>query len=83
MSVVVQRNKLSQSYLFTSNLNIYFRVMGPAVHRLLEQFGLDAKEVPPSGPKGNLLKGDILNLVTQKGLQPKPPKQGNFITNVK
>ncbi|KAF4520780.1 hypothetical protein B566_EDAN011432 [Ephemera danica] len=50
-------------------------VVGPAVHRLLEQFGLAAKDVPHSGPKGNILKGDIINLVAQKGLQPQPPQK--------
>ncbi|XP_059482904.1 pyruvate dehydrogenase protein X component, mitochondrial-like [Neocloeon triangulifer] len=49
-------------------------IQGPAVHRLLQQFGLDASDVPATGPKGNLLKGDILNLVNQKGLKPKPPQ---------
>ncbi|XP_065344691.1 pyruvate dehydrogenase protein X component, mitochondrial-like [Cloeon dipterum] len=47
---------------------------GPAVHRLLEQFGLSSSDVPATGPKGNLLKGDILNLVNQKGLKPKAPQ---------
>jgi len=51
-------------------------VTGPAVHRLLEQFGLSPADVPATGPKGNLLKGDILNLVNQKGLQPKALKPG-------
>jgi pyruvate/2-oxoglutarate dehydrogenase complex dihydrolipoamide acyltransferase (E2) component len=58
------------------------RVTGPAVHRLLEQFGLNASDVPATGPKGNLLKGDILNMVNQKGLQPKQPKSGTKINLV-
>lgn len=59
-----------------------FRVTGPAVHRLLEQFGLTAADVPATGPKGNLLKGDILNVISQKGLQPKPPKSGTVYNSV-
>lgn len=62
---------------------MFVRVTGPAVHRLLEQFGLNASDVPATGPKGNLLKGDILNIVSQKGLQPKAPKSGKLISQCK
>jgi hypothetical protein len=68
---------LTQEHNFYSTV-FNCSVTGPAVHRLLEQFGLSASEVPATGPKGNLLKGDILNLVNQKGLQPKAPKSGNL-----
>ncbi|XP_046394055.1 pyruvate dehydrogenase protein X component, mitochondrial-like [Ischnura elegans] len=47
--------------------------IGPAVRGLLELFGLKASEVPATGPKGMLLKGDILKMVQDKNLKAKPP----------
>ncbi|XP_071452428.1 pyruvate dehydrogenase protein X component-like [Hetaerina americana] len=47
--------------------------IGPAVRSLLELYGLKAAEVPATGPKGKLLKGDILKLVNEKNLKAKPP----------
>ncbi|XP_076067374.1 pyruvate dehydrogenase protein X component-like isoform X3 [Oratosquilla oratoria] len=43
---------------------------GPSVRLLLEKFGLGEEQVPPSGPHGKLLKGDVLKLVKEKNIQP-------------
>ncbi|XP_063594021.1 pyruvate dehydrogenase protein X component-like [Penaeus indicus] len=45
---------------------------GPSVRLLLEQYGLTAEQVPPGGPYGILLKGDVLKYIKEKGLQPLP-----------
>ncbi|KAK3855898.1 hypothetical protein Pcinc_037726 [Petrolisthes cinctipes] len=45
---------------------------GPSVRMLLEQYGLMAGQVPSSGPHGVLLKGDVLRLIKEKNLAPKP-----------
>jgi 2-oxoglutarate dehydrogenase E2 component (dihydrolipoamide succinyltransferase) len=34
--------------------------LAPSVRKLLEEHGLDPDEITPSGPKGNLTKGDVL-----------------------
>jgi 2-oxoglutarate dehydrogenase E2 component (dihydrolipoamide succinyltransferase) len=34
--------------------------MAPAVRKLLDEHGLDPAQVTPSGPKGNITKGDVL-----------------------
>lgn len=49
----------------------FCRNYGPSVRMLLEQYGLTAGQVPPSGPHGVLLKGDVLRLVKEKNLTPK------------
>ncbi|ROT81636.1 pyruvate dehydrogenase protein X component isoform X2 [Penaeus vannamei] len=45
---------------------------GPSVRLLLEQYGLAAEQVPPGGPHGILLKGDVLKYIKEKSLQPLP-----------
>ncbi|KAL3841823.1 hypothetical protein ACJMK2_019922 [Sinanodonta woodiana] len=47
---------------------------GPSVRKMLEEYGLTAKQMTPSGPHGRLLKGDILKLVKQNNLQKKDLK---------
>ena len=42
-------------------------VMSPAVRVLLETYHLDARLIPATGPKGRLLKGDVLRMVAQGG----------------
>jgi 2-oxoglutarate dehydrogenase E2 component (dihydrolipoamide succinyltransferase) len=37
--------------------------LSPSVRKLLEEHGLDATMITPSGPKGNLTKGDVLAAV--------------------
>ena len=34
--------------------------MAPAVRKLLDEHGLDPAQITPSGPKGNITKGDVL-----------------------
>ncbi|XP_071543401.1 dihydrolipoyllysine-residue acetyltransferase component of pyruvate dehydrogenase complex-like isoform X2 [Panulirus ornatus] len=44
---------------------------GPSVRLLLEQYGLEADQVPHKGPHGILLKGDVLQTIREKNLQPR------------
>ncbi|KFM66638.1 Pyruvate dehydrogenase protein X component, partial [Stegodyphus mimosarum] len=37
--------------------------IGPAVKKLLQEYGVEYSLVPPSGPHGMLLKGDVLNFI--------------------
>nr|CAD7432508.1 unnamed protein product [Timema monikensis] len=48
---------------------------GPAVRLLLEQYGIEASQVLPTGPKGTLLKDDVLKYIAKNNLQPKSIKQ--------
>nr|CAD7443935.1 unnamed protein product [Timema bartmani] len=48
---------------------------GPAVRLLLEQYGIEASQVLPTGPKGTLLKDDVLNYIAKNNLQAKSIKQ--------
>ena len=41
--------------------------LAPSVRKLLEEHGLSADEIEPSGPKGNLTKGDVLAAVEARG----------------
>ncbi|MGI9434557.1 MAG: 2-oxoglutarate dehydrogenase complex dihydrolipoyllysine-residue succinyltransferase [Geminicoccaceae bacterium] len=41
--------------------------MSPAVKKLVQEHGLDPLQITPSGPKGNITKGDVLALVEQSG----------------
>ncbi|HEX6268429.1 MAG TPA: biotin/lipoyl-containing protein, partial [Burkholderiales bacterium] len=34
--------------------------MAPAVRKLIEEHGLDPSQITPTGPKGNITKGDVL-----------------------
>nr|CAD7589905.1 unnamed protein product [Timema genevievae] len=48
---------------------------GPAVRLLLEQYGIEASQVLSTGPKGTLLKDDVLNYIAKNKLQAKSIKQ--------
>lgn len=45
---------------------------------LLELYAIDGSKIKGSGKKGQLLKGDIINHVTQNNLTIKPPRSGLF-----
>lgn len=45
---------------------------GPSVRLLLEKYGLTVDQVPAGGPHGKLLKGDVLQTIKDKNLQPQP-----------
>ena len=34
--------------------------MAPAVRKLIDEHGLDPSRITPTGPKGNITKGDVL-----------------------
>ncbi len=46
----------------------------PAVRKLAEEHGLDLSKISPSGPKGNITKGDILAAIEQSGKEHPVPK---------
>ena len=58
--------------------------MGPAVRALLEEYGLDAQDVPASGKSGRLLKEDVLAHLSQLSAEEaapdvtKPPQAAGF-----
>jgi len=45
--------------------------LSPAVRRLLDEHGLDAASITPSGPKGNITKGDVLAAIEAGTLTPR------------
>ncbi|CAB3409733.1 unnamed protein product [Caenorhabditis bovis] len=47
---------------------------GPAVKLLLIKYGLENRKIDGSGPKKNILKGDILDIVQKENLTPVPVK---------
>nr|CAD7262331.1 unnamed protein product [Timema shepardi] len=48
---------------------------GPAVRLLLEQYGIEASQLLPTGPKGTLLKDDVLKYIAENNLLAKSIKQ--------
>lgn len=68
--------------IIISYINTYCdlcRKMGPAVRTLLEAYQMSPSEVSGSGPHGLLTKGDVLQVIKQKGLSAKPPKPGELM----
>lgn len=55
------------------------RVLGPAVRNLLEKYGLSANEMTGTGPRGMLLKGDVLNHVQKRKLTPVPSINNDYV----
>lgn len=53
--------------------------MGPAVRTLLEAYQMNPSEVSGTGPHGLLTKGDVLQVIKQRGLSAKPPKPGMIL----
>jgi len=47
-------------------------LMGPAVRLLLDLYRVSAKDVSATGPKGALLKSDVMKYIDSKQLKPKP-----------
>jgi len=60
------------------------RLTGPAVRLLLQQYGLNASYIRATGPKHNILKSDILQLIASKQLKPSrsPLKNGDNLAKV-
>jgi len=42
--------------------------MPPAVRKLIEEHNIDIRSISPSGPKGNITKGDVLAAIDGKGV---------------
>jgi len=49
-------------------------LIGPAVRLLLQDYQIDPQQLKASGPKGNLLKSDVLSHISHSNLRPNPPK---------
>ena len=51
--------------------------MAPAVRKLLDEHGLDPAQITPSGPKGNITKGDVLAAIeaARSGDAPGPARR--------
>ena len=49
-------------------------VMGPAVRLLIHHFDISEKDIKPSGPKGNILKSDVLKFIELGNVKPVPAK---------
>jgi 2-oxoglutarate dehydrogenase E2 component (dihydrolipoamide succinyltransferase) len=47
--------------------------LSPAVRKLLDEHGLDPATIEPSGPKGNLTKGDVLAALEARKQDAEPP----------
>src|SRR5437763_1962647 len=55
---------------------------GPAVRKLIEETGLDAQRIPPTGPGGRITKADVIS--TRAPVQPAPaPVTGEHETRVR
>ena len=49
--------------------------MAPAVRKLIDEYGLDPSQITPTGPKGNITKGDVLAVIEAgrlAGPRPRP-----------
>ena len=55
-----------------------FRALGPAVRNLLERYGLSLNQIQGTGPRGLLLKGDVLSHIQKGNLQPIPSNTPYF-----
>lgn len=47
-------------------------VLSPAVQQLVTRWQLDHRSIPATGPRGRLLKGDVLNFLASRGSSPTP-----------
>ncbi len=47
-------------------------MLGPAVRNLLEKYGISPNEITGTGPRGMLLKGDVLSHIQKGKLTPVP-----------
>ncbi len=57
--------------------------MAPAVRKLVREYGVDPKEVAPTGPKGRLTKEDILDFVAARSTvtaTPAAPSAGTTVS---
>lgn len=82
-AVFISRKVLCYVNLGSSTEHFFlYRILGPAVRMLLEQYHLQSSQVTATGRKGKLLKGDVLKYVADNKLKPKAPKEGNFLTEI-
>ncbi|KAG8183607.1 hypothetical protein JTE90_025158 [Oedothorax gibbosus] len=62
--------------LGTHNVEFLFpRLCGPSVKKLLEEYNIEVSKVPNSGPRGNVLKGDVLSYIKDQKLSFAPSKK--------
>jgi 2-oxoglutarate dehydrogenase E2 component (dihydrolipoamide succinyltransferase) len=49
--------------------------LSPAVRKLIDEHGLDPASIRPTGPKGNITKGDVLAALEAGGAEPGEPEE--------
>lgn len=54
----------------------------PAVRRLLDEYGLDIKDLSGSGKNGRVLKGDVLGLIKSGSLEKKGTEKKFFLAEI-
>ena len=56
--------------------------MAPAVRKLIDEHGLDPSQITPTGPKGNITKGDVLAVIEAgqagRAKAPAAPSEADF-----
>ena len=56
--------------------------MAPAVRKLIDEYGLDPSQITPTGPKGNITKGDVLAVIEAgqagQAKAPAAPSEADF-----
>lgn len=57
------------------------RRISPSAKLLILEYGLDASSMKASGPRGTLLKGDILAAIKSRGASPQPSKSSQDSTS--
>ena len=65
---------------------LFNRILGPAVRNLCDKYGLNlsAIKINGSGPRGLILKGDVLNHIQKENLTPVPSTSAfsNFLLKI-
>ncbi|KAH7672405.1 Dihydrolipoyllysine-residue acetyltransferase protein [Dioscorea alata] len=57
------------------------RRISPSAKLLISEYGLDASSMKASGPRGTLLKGDVLEAIKSRGASPQPSKSSQDSTS--
>ncbi|KAK4476090.1 hypothetical protein MN116_001313 [Schistosoma mekongi] len=73
--------QLEKSPTFRETQSSRSRSMGPAVRLLLQSHELDGSQIPQTGPRGQLLKGDVLAYVTNNQIKPVVTNQEKTVKN--
>lgn len=72
-----------QGYMPHNVEDLFPRLCGPSVKKLLAEYGIKFSNVPNSGPRGNILKGDVLTYIHDKKLSLTPATTKKHTGSVK